>query len=215
MPPCSGTDATIAEHISKVIDRNYVMKVKEGKATYLVPSTLGIGLVHGYNKINFEKSLSKPMLRRETEYRMSLICAGQRTKAETVAESIEEYRSVYALAYREFGVIAETVGSYLRDPNAGQEARVVHVAGDPGDEALLDGDDSDSDGSDDDANGRGASTRGGRARGRGRGRTTGTSTRGRGANTTARRGTTRSNASECCTQRDLIPVLMTSHTMMI
>ena len=37
----------------------------EGKTKYLVPSSLGIGLIEGYEKIEFEKSLSKPQLRRE------------------------------------------------------------------------------------------------------------------------------------------------------
>jgi hypothetical protein len=37
----------------------------EGSTKHLVPSTLGIGLVEGYNKIDFERSLSKPQLRRE------------------------------------------------------------------------------------------------------------------------------------------------------
>jgi len=37
----------------------------EGKTKYLVPSSLGIGLIEGYDKIEFDKSLSKPQLRRE------------------------------------------------------------------------------------------------------------------------------------------------------
>lgn len=37
----------------------------EGKTKYLVPSSLGIGLIEGYERIEFEKSLSKPQLRRE------------------------------------------------------------------------------------------------------------------------------------------------------
>jgi DNA topoisomerase-3 len=37
----------------------------EGTTKYLVPSTLGMGLVEGYNKIGFERSLSKPQLRRD------------------------------------------------------------------------------------------------------------------------------------------------------
>lgn len=60
-----GTDATIAEHISKIIDREYVMRQRQGGKDYLVPSTLGIGLVEGYNRIGFDKSLSKPHLRAE------------------------------------------------------------------------------------------------------------------------------------------------------
>lgn len=62
-----GTDATIAEHIAKIIEREYVMAQMEGRIKYLVPSTLGMGLVMGYNDINFagNKSLCKPLLRRE------------------------------------------------------------------------------------------------------------------------------------------------------
>ncbi|KAF8321620.1 prokaryotic type I DNA topoisomerase [Clavulina sp. PMI_390] len=62
-----GTDATIAQHIQTIIDRDYVMERTEGRTKYLVPSTLGIGLVDGYNKIGFDKSLSMPQLRREVD----------------------------------------------------------------------------------------------------------------------------------------------------
>lgn len=60
-----GTDATIAQHIQTIVDREYVMERMEGATKYLVPSTLGIALVDGYNKIGFDKSLSKPQLRRD------------------------------------------------------------------------------------------------------------------------------------------------------
>ncbi|TKY85865.1 hypothetical protein EX895_005406 [Sporisorium graminicola] len=189
-----GTDATIAEHIAKVIERRYVMSVKEGKTTYLVPSTLGIGLVEGYNQLNLEKSLSKPLLRRETEFRMSLICAGQRSKADTIAESLEEYRQVFALTNREFDRIAATVVQYLTDPSAGQEARAIERLdrdeADP--EGFGDGDDSDADSDDEfDQPGNGgngcAATRGRAANGRGRGAA---SSRGTGATRGQRGGAT-------------------------
>ena len=60
-----GTDATIAQHIQTIIDREYVIERMEGSTKYLIPSTLGIGLVEGYNEIGFDKSLSKPQLRRD------------------------------------------------------------------------------------------------------------------------------------------------------
>lgn len=62
-----GTDATIAEHIAKIIEREYVCKHKPGGGAneVLVPSTLGIGLVEGYNAIGFEQSLCKPQMRAE------------------------------------------------------------------------------------------------------------------------------------------------------
>ena len=52
-------------HIQTVVDRDYVIERMEGAIKYLVPSKLGIGLVDGYNEIGFERSLSKPQLRRE------------------------------------------------------------------------------------------------------------------------------------------------------
>lgn len=60
-----GTDATIAEHIAKIIGREYVTEKQEQKIKYLVPSSLGVGLVEGYNAIGFDRSLSKPHLRAE------------------------------------------------------------------------------------------------------------------------------------------------------
>jgi DNA topoisomerase III len=60
-----GTDATIAQHIDTIINREYVIPRTEGSVKYLVPSTFGKGLVNGYNDIGFERSLSKPQLRRE------------------------------------------------------------------------------------------------------------------------------------------------------
>ena len=60
-----GTDATIAQHIQTIVDRGYVIERMQGKTKYLIPSTLGIGLVEGYDAIGFEQSLSKPELRRE------------------------------------------------------------------------------------------------------------------------------------------------------
>ena len=65
-----GTDATIAQHIQTIIDREYVIERMEGSVKYLIPSTLGIGLVEGYNRIGLAKNVSKPQLRREVGYTM-------------------------------------------------------------------------------------------------------------------------------------------------
>ena len=64
-----GTDATIAEHIAKIIERQYVTEKQEQKVKYLVPSALGIGLVEGYNQIGLDRSLSKPHLRAEVGWK--------------------------------------------------------------------------------------------------------------------------------------------------
>jgi DNA topoisomerase-3 len=58
-----GTDATIAEHIQKILDRHYVYKENQ----YFKPLTLGIALIKGYDQIGLETSLSKPFLRRQVK----------------------------------------------------------------------------------------------------------------------------------------------------
>ncbi|KIJ68114.1 hypothetical protein HYDPIDRAFT_83606 [Hydnomerulius pinastri MD-312] len=100
-----GTDATIAQHIQTIIDRQYVIERFDGATKHLLPSTLGIGLVEGYNQIGFERSLSKPQLRREvrwTERSMVQVCEGAKTKDEMLVQSIEQYREMYVMAKREF-----------------------------------------------------------------------------------------------------------------
>jgi hypothetical protein len=77
-----------------------------------MPSTLGIGLIEGYNEIGFEKSLSKPQLRRETERGMVRVCEGTKSKAEMLTESIEQYREMYVLAKREFDKVVSVGGLF-------------------------------------------------------------------------------------------------------
>jgi DNA topoisomerase III len=54
-----GTDATIAEHIKKVLEREYANK-EQG---FFLPTTLGMGLVQGYRNMDLQLSLSKPFMR--------------------------------------------------------------------------------------------------------------------------------------------------------
>ena len=127
----AGTDATIAQHIQTIIERKYVMERMHGSTKYLIPSTLGIGLVEGYNAIAFDRSLSKPQLRREvrsnvqnhlfvdisvqhdnsriaqTERRMVDVCEGRRTMADMLQESIEQYRDMYNRTQHEFNRILD------------------------------------------------------------------------------------------------------------
>ncbi|PIA13720.1 DNA topoisomerase 3-alpha [Coemansia reversa NRRL 1564] len=88
-----GTDATHADHIKKIIEREYVFKSREG---YYSPSTLGVGLVEGYDAIGLELSLTKPYLRRETERQLKRICDGLKSKEDVIRESVELYSAVYA-----------------------------------------------------------------------------------------------------------------------
>ncbi|KAI0049973.1 prokaryotic type I DNA topoisomerase [Auriscalpium vulgare] len=108
-----GTDATIAQHIETIIDRGYVLARMEGATKYLVPSTLGIGLIDGYNEIGFDRSLSKPQLRRQTERSMVEVCQGTKTKNDMLAESIDQYKEMFIKARREFQKVITNVRTRL------------------------------------------------------------------------------------------------------
>ncbi|KAG6875307.1 hypothetical protein C0993_009864, partial [Termitomyces sp. T159_Od127] len=97
-----GTDATIAQHIETIINRNYVIEKFEGSTKYLIPSTLGIGLVEGYNQIDLRVSLSKPHLRRETERDMVEVCEGRISKAIMLEKTINQYKDMFIITKREF-----------------------------------------------------------------------------------------------------------------
>ncbi|KAG7098452.1 hypothetical protein E1B28_000402 [Marasmius oreades] len=144
-----GTDATIAQHIDTIIAREYVIEQFEGQTKYLLPSTLGIGLIDGYNKMNLNNTnLGKPLLRRETERRMVKVGRGETTKEAMIYESLEQYRAMYIIVQREFDKVKQCVRQYL------DEARNQPVGGGDNGGGPRDG--------------RGG--RGGGARGRGRGR---------------------------------------------
>ncbi|KAF9523469.1 DNA topoisomerase [Crepidotus variabilis] len=163
-----GTDATIAQHIAMIVDRSYVIERMEGATKYLVPSTLGIGLVEGYNQIGLAKNVSKPQLRRETERRMIQVCEGNQTKHEMLERSLEQYKEMFVIVRREFARVTDSVQRYL----TGQGDRPVDNRGGGNDpRGGGGGGGGGGDGGEYDppnnANNGGAAGRGGGARGRG------------------------------------------------
>ncbi|SPO00529.1 related to DNA topoisomerase III [Cephalotrichum gorgonifer] len=146
-----GTDATMAEHIQKIQDREYVNVVnlqgdsgagedaeEEGPATrggrggrgggrgsgrggrggaassgagrgkagkYFVPTKLGVALILGFDRMNFETSLGKPFLRREMETKMKAICEGRTTKDAVLQESIGQYSRVFSQSQEKIDIL--------------------------------------------------------------------------------------------------------------
>ncbi|CAG8656060.1 42832_t:CDS:10 [Gigaspora margarita] len=90
-----GTDATIHVHIAKIIEREYARKDNRNGKTYILPSNLGIALVEGYDTIGFDKSLSKPFLRREMESNLKMVCDGQQQKDNVIRDSLAMYKDMY------------------------------------------------------------------------------------------------------------------------
>lgn len=70
-----GTDATIAQHITTILDRNYAEK--DGNQRFS-PTKLGIALVEGYNSMGYQ--LNKPDLRREMEAECTAVANGRKSK---------------------------------------------------------------------------------------------------------------------------------------
>ncbi|KAH7354441.1 DNA topoisomerase [Plectosphaerella cucumerina] len=138
-----GTDATMAEHIQKIQDRNYVALTEQagqggqaggggddddsapdeppparggrggrgrgrggrggapargagrGRLKVFIPTKLGVALIVGFDRMEFETSLGKPFLRKEMEVQMKAICEGRTSKGEVLQRSLAQYREVF------------------------------------------------------------------------------------------------------------------------
>ncbi|ERF72865.1 hypothetical protein EPUS_08478 [Endocarpon pusillum Z07020] len=119
-----GTDATMADHVAMIKDREYVAarpKAGGGRNAVqeFVPTRLGVALVEGYDNVGLDVSVSKPFLRKEIELKMKAICEGRKTRSEVVHESIEEYREVFGRTQRNIGVLKRSVRKYVFDEDVG------------------------------------------------------------------------------------------------
>lgn len=70
----------------------YIGEIENG---YLVPGTLGMGLVEGYDSVDLP--LAYPELRAELERDLKLICTGTRSPNDVLREQIEKYKEVYRI----------------------------------------------------------------------------------------------------------------------
>lgn len=151
-----GTDATMAEHIQKIQERDYVRSVprksrpeeeaddvdgardnqparggrarggrggRGGAATTsgrgggvmeFIPTQLGVALIEGFDRMNFDTSLSKPFLRKEFESKMKAICEGRTTKDAVLDEGIQQYRHVYMQSQQKLSVLKAVSFPHLR-----------------------------------------------------------------------------------------------------
>ncbi|KAJ6141310.1 hypothetical protein N7470_010206 [Penicillium chermesinum] len=122
-----GTDATMAEHIAKIKEREYVVVHKRGSGRNaveeLIPTRLGIALVEGYDNVVAglpnSISLSKPFLRKEMESRMLEICSGTKTRQEVVQQSLDMYREVFIHTQRRIEMLKTACRKYLVDEATG------------------------------------------------------------------------------------------------
>ena len=70
-----------------------------------IPTKLGVALIDGFDRMNFETSLGKPFLRKEFELKMRAICEGRTTKQAVLQESIRQYRNVYMQSQEKLDIL--------------------------------------------------------------------------------------------------------------
>ncbi|OLN93947.1 DNA topoisomerase 3 [Colletotrichum chlorophyti] len=156
-----GTDATMAEHIQKIQDREYVQLADGGQRgqggddddddqdgppspparggrggrgsrggrggrggrgassagrrglKVFIPTQLGVALITGFDRMEFETSLSKPFLRKEMENKMKAICDGRMTKEAVLRESLGQYRQVFRDSQERLNVLKAACREYM------------------------------------------------------------------------------------------------------
>ncbi|KAJ6785732.1 hypothetical protein PWT90_07106 [Aphanocladium album] len=158
-----GTDATMAEHIQKIQDREYVAVIdrsgttsgsnddddsegdgaqpgrggqgrgrgrgrarggrggggatgrggRGGSVKVFVPTQLGVALILGFDRMNFETSLGKPFLRKEMELKMKAICDGRLSKEVMLRESISQYREVFMQSQERLSVLKRACREFV------------------------------------------------------------------------------------------------------
>ncbi|KAI4148981.1 MAG: hypothetical protein L6R39_002631 [Caloplaca ligustica] len=115
-----GTDATMAEHIAKIKEREYVMTGGgngsaggSGGVQQFIPTTLGVALIEGYDSIGLETSLGKPFLRKEMEIKMKEICEGTRSRNDFVQETLEQYRHVFVRTQQQVELLKAACRKYV------------------------------------------------------------------------------------------------------
>ena len=116
-----GTDATMAEHISKIEDREYVQtqpvggggrgRVPGNSVQQFIPTTLGVALIEGYDNIGLDTSLGKPFLRKEMEAGMREICAGTKSRNDFLHETLDRYRDAFVRIQQQVAMLRA-----VRDP---------------------------------------------------------------------------------------------------
>lgn len=105
-----GTDATHAEHINTIKEREYVGVVQQG---HIVPGVLGMGLVDGYEAANLP--LAQPKLRADLEKDLKCICDGTKDPNAVLADQIKIYKDVYKVITQKALAMDEKMGVRLNE----------------------------------------------------------------------------------------------------
>ncbi len=108
-----GTDATIHEHIKKILEREYAILRPDHR---FEPTPLGLALVVGHDEICPDRaSLSKPFLRASLERCMKEIERGSRQKSEALASLLESFVATFDQIVRNKHKLEEAFVKYASE----------------------------------------------------------------------------------------------------
>ncbi|XP_010546323.1 PREDICTED: DNA topoisomerase 3-alpha isoform X2 [Tarenaya hassleriana] len=111
-----GTDATMHDHIKKLLDRGYATKDTN---TRFCPTNLGEALVMGYDDMGYE--LWKPNLRAIMEHDMNEVSVGQKTKAEVLETCLQQMKACFLDARVKKTKLLEAMGIFFDRSNRTNE----------------------------------------------------------------------------------------------
>lgn len=113
-----GTDATMHDHIKKLLDRCYATKDAQ---TRFCPTTLGEALVMGYDTMG--KDLWKPDLRALMESDMKAVSDGRKTKAQVLDAAIQGMKSCFVDTRTQKEKLLDALGIFFERSAGGGEQR--------------------------------------------------------------------------------------------
>ena len=105
-----GTDATVADHIAKQLDRGYATK-DEANLTF-APTPLGESLISAYRKMGLE-SLWLPTLRGSIEQNIAAVARGAMTKERVLQDAIRHFGETFRVADQRKHMLVEEVRSIV------------------------------------------------------------------------------------------------------
>ncbi|KAF5960284.1 hypothetical protein HYC85_001493 [Camellia sinensis] len=120
-----GADATMHDHIKKLLDRFYATKDFN---TRFSPTNLGEALVMGYDDMGYE--LWKPYLRAMMENDMKAVSIGTKRKAEVLSTCLEQMKACFLDARLNKVKLFEAMGIFFERCNSRSGADEQHAVGD-------------------------------------------------------------------------------------
>ncbi|GBG58673.1 hypothetical protein CBR_g74 [Chara braunii] len=115
-----GTDATMHDHIKKLIDRWFATKDERQQFT---PTPLGEALVMGYDAIGYE--LWKPYLRAMMERDMKCVSDGTKSKQDILRTCLAEMKTVFQDARTKQEKLLDAAAMYFDRAEGAAEPRPV------------------------------------------------------------------------------------------